>query len=144
SGKKVYPQPDIIALIQDKRTQKQFFRDRGIPTADFILTDDREHVMSNAEFLPAVHKLGRAGYDGRGVQVLRGRDDLHKSFDAPGVLEKLVDFTREISVIVARNPAGETVSYPPVEMAFHRSEEHTSELQSRENLVCRLLLEKKK
>src|SRR5436309_10466695 len=28
--------------------------------------------------------------------------------------------------------------------ATHRSEEHTSELQSRENLVCRLLLEKKK
>src|SRR5690606_42152594 len=28
--------------------------------------------------------------------------------------------------------------------AAHRSEEHTSELQSRENLVCRLLLEKKK
>src|SRR5690606_28832468 len=27
---------------------------------------------------------------------------------------------------------------------FPRSEEHTSELQSRENLVCRLLLEKKK
>src|SRR5207302_8245628 len=26
---------------------------------------------------------------------------------------------------------------------FRRSEEHTSELQSRENLVCRLLLEKK-
>src|SRR5690606_40428017 len=29
-------------------------------------------------------------------------------------------------------------------MTGHRSEEHTSELQSRENLVCRLLLEKKK
>src|SRR5690606_41098135 len=28
-------------------------------------------------------------------------------------------------------------------VAFLRSEEHTSELQSRENLVCRLLLEKK-
>src|SRR5690606_42133180 len=28
--------------------------------------------------------------------------------------------------------------------AERRSEEHTSELQSRENLVCRLLLEKKK
>src|SRR3712207_8261088 len=27
---------------------------------------------------------------------------------------------------------------------FHRSEEHTSELQSRQYLVCRLLLEKKK
>src|SRR5207302_6475783 len=31
---------------------------------------------------------------------------------------------------------------PPARTA--RSEEHTSELQSRENLVCRLLLEKKK
>src|SRR5690606_39548528 len=29
-------------------------------------------------------------------------------------------------------------------IAHNRSEEHTSELQSRENLVCRLLLEKKK
>src|SRR5690606_40161773 len=32
----------------------------------------------------------------------------------------------------------------PAEAAPQRSEEHTSELQSRENLVCRLLLEKKK
>src|SRR5438034_2070938 len=30
------------------------------------------------------------------------------------------------------------------EMARHRSEEHTSELQSHSDLVCRLLLEKKK
>src|SRR5436309_7424809 len=32
----------------------------------------------------------------------------------------------------------------PKQSGQHRSEEHTSELQSRENLVCRLLLEKKK
>src|SRR5690606_41675755 len=32
----------------------------------------------------------------------------------------------------------------PATSASRRSEEHTSELQSRENLVCRLLLEKKK
>src|SRR5690606_40509492 len=31
-----------------------------------------------------------------------------------------------------------------VSQRLRRSEEHTSELQSRENLVCRLLLEKKK
>src|SRR5690606_39425036 len=31
----------------------------------------------------------------------------------------------------------------PADARAHRSEEHTSELQSRENLVCRLLLEKK-
>src|SRR5690606_41599494 len=33
---------------------------------------------------------------------------------------------------------------PPRPSSPARSEEHTSELQSRENLVCRLLLEKKK
>src|SRR5690606_39299709 len=32
---------------------------------------------------------------------------------------------------------------PPAAVPARRSEEHTSELQSRENLVCRLLLEKK-
>src|SRR5258708_18142304 len=33
---------------------------------------------------------------------------------------------------------------PVVDSAAHRSEEHTSELQSPDHLVCRLLLEKKK
>src|SRR3712207_7226511 len=32
----------------------------------------------------------------------------------------------------------------PLDPMLHRSEEHTSELQSRQYLVCRLLLEKKK
>src|SRR5690606_41485748 len=36
------------------------------------------------------------------------------------------------------------VATAPVPEEGARSEEHTSELQSRENLVCRLLLEKKK
>src|SRR5690606_41729174 len=39
---------------------------------------------------------------------------------------------------------GETESEEKPDFAPMRSEEHTSELQSRENLVCRLLLEKKK
>src|SRR2546430_12258746 len=34
--------------------------------------------------------------------------------------------------------------HPSVEIVRSRSEEHTSELQSQSNLVCRLLLEKKK
>src|SRR5436309_7099658 len=38
---------------------------------------------------------------------------------------------------------GPTAADPPI-ADRKRSEEHTSELQSRENLVCRLLLEKKK
>src|SRR3712207_7601718 len=37
-----------------------------------------------------------------------------------------------------------TLRIPPIFKSVLRSEEHTSELQSRQYLVCRLLLEKKK
>lgn len=118
-GKKVYPQPGVIELIQDKRTQKRFYADHGIPTADYLLTAGREDVASNVDFLPAVNKLGREGYDGRGVQILRSKADLAKAFDAPGLLEKLIDVETEIAVIVARTPDGKVAAYPAVEMVFH-------------------------
>ncbi len=118
-GKQVYPQPEILRLIQDKRAQKQFYKQHGIPTADFILTADKAEVIRNSGFLPAVNKLGKEGYDGRGVQILRTAADLENAFDAPGLLEKLIDFEKEIAVTVARNESGELVSYPAVECAFH-------------------------
>lgn len=118
-GKRVFPQPEVIELIQDKRSQKEFYRKHGIPTADFILTENKADVIKNKDFLPAVNKLGKEGYDGRGVQILRTESDLEKAFDAPGFLEKLVLFEKEISVIIARNENGETKAFPPVEMAFH-------------------------
>lgn len=118
-GKKVFPQPEIIELIQDKRTQKQFYKSKGIPTADFILTESRDDVRKNAHLLPAVHKLGKEGYDGRGVQMIRTGRDVEKAFEAPGVLEKLIDFDKEIAVIVSRNESNQLSSFPPVEMVFH-------------------------
>ena len=118
-GKQVYPQPHILKLIQDKREQKQFYQQHGIPTAEFILTENKEEVIHNKSFLPAVNKLGKEGYDGRGVQVLRSEADLDNAFDAPGLLEKLIDFDKEIAVTVARNAAGELTVYPAVECAFH-------------------------
>src|SRR5690606_40607418 len=42
------------------------------------------------------------------------------------------------------SPEHSSPCWEPSCCGFTRSEEHTSELQSRENLVCRLLLEKKK
>src|SRR5690606_41800259 len=56
--------------------------------------------------------------------------------------------TPEQAVAVAHLAEGVVVGSALVERLARegpaRSEEHTSELQSRENLVCRLLLEKKK
>lgn len=118
-GKRVYPQPSVIRLIQDKRVQKQFYLDNELPTADFILTDNREDVVQHVAFLPAFHKLGRDGYDGRGVQRIATSADFDKAFDQPGLLEKAVPFEKELAVIVARNPSGELVTFPTVEMVFH-------------------------
>jgi len=118
-GVTVYPQPAIINIIKDKRTQKQFYRDNGIPTADFVLVDDAEAIAQHVDFLPAFNKLGTGGYDGGGVQRLDSADDLDKAFDAPGLLEKLVDFDCEISVIAARNSQSEVTVFPAVECVFH-------------------------
>jgi 5-(carboxyamino)imidazole ribonucleotide synthase len=118
-GKEVYPQPHLIKLIQDKRTQKAFYQENNLPSSAFVLTENKADVAQHASFLPAVNKLGKEGYDGRGVQIMRGEKDLENAFDAPGLLEKLVDFDKEIAVIVARNKKGETSVFPPVECAFH-------------------------
>ncbi|MFK7925213.1 MAG: 5-(carboxyamino)imidazole ribonucleotide synthase [Bacteroidia bacterium] len=118
-GKTVYPDPATIKMIQDKREQKQFFVEHDLPTAPFWLTENAADLQGMADKLPAVQKLGRAGYDGRGVQVFREAADLKKAFDAPGLVESFVSFEKEIALIVARNPQGEVKTYPLVEMVFH-------------------------
>lgn len=118
-GVKVYPQPEIVELIQDKRKQKTFYKANRIPTADFVLTENKEDVVSKKTWLPAVNKLGTEGYDGRGVQVIRSEADLDKAFDKPGILEKLVDFEKELSVVVARNENGDVKCFPVVQLEYH-------------------------
>jgi 5-(carboxyamino)imidazole ribonucleotide synthase len=118
-GKKVYPQPQVIELIKNKVKQKKFYLNNFIPTAQFTETANRQEVAARKQFLPFVNKLATEGYDGRGVQVIREEKDLHKAFDKPGFVEKLIDFDKEISVIAARNESGEIKTYPTVEMVFH-------------------------
>src|SRR2546430_13445127 len=55
--------------------------------------------------------------------------------------EHVVPFTARTRVAQGAGPAARGFRRIA---AFPRSEEHTSELQSQSNLVCRLLLEKKK
>jgi len=118
-GVTVYPQPAIIDLIQDKRKQKTFYKANRIPTADFVLTENADDVRKLADWLPAVNKLGKEGYDGRGVQMLRTVADLDKAFDKPGLVEKMVPFDKELSVIVARNASGETKCFPVAQCEYH-------------------------
>jgi len=118
-GLKIFPQPNIIRMVQDKGAQKTFYKEHNIPTAEFHLVADKKGMEDYPSFLPFVQKLRTGGYDGRGVQVIRNEADMSKGFDAPSVLEKLVDFDKEIAVIVARNEKGEMKSFPVVEMEFN-------------------------
>ncbi|MCX2740012.1 5-(carboxyamino)imidazole ribonucleotide synthase [Pontibacter anaerobius] len=118
-GVKVYPDAKTVRTIQDKGLQKEFYSQHSIPTSDFILLKDKGELEQRADFLPAFQKLRREGYDGRGVTRLTGEADFGKAFEEPSVLEKLVDFEKEISVIVARNESGEVTAFPVVELSFH-------------------------
>lgn len=118
-GVKVFPQPHIIRLIQDKRSQKQFYKSNNIPTSDFELINHKVELENHINFLPAFLKLGKAGYDGKGVLLLQTQADFAKAFDAPSLIEKKVDFEKEISVIVARNVDGEISVFPVIELVFN-------------------------
>lgn len=117
-GVKIYPKPSAIRIIKNKVVQKEFYRTHEIPTSDFIITENLAQLQQHVSFLPAVHKIGQGGYDGKGVTVLNTEQDISKGFDAPSVLEKKVTIKKEIALIVAMNEAGETAVYPPAEMIF--------------------------
>ena len=118
-GKKIYPQPRVLRIIKDKGLQKQFYVDNNLSTAPFIFVNNLEDIQTNKNFLPAANKLRTGGYDGKGVVLLHSEEMISKGFNAPGILEKFIPFSKELSVIVARNENGETIAYPVVECEFN-------------------------
>ncbi len=122
-GVKTYPRAETLRFIQDKGVQKTFYAQHQIPTSPCELYESRSALIeayhSGAFVFPQVWKICRGGYDGNGVQVLRAVEDFEKIPDAPCVLERLIPFTHELAVIVARAPSGQEVTYPVVEMEFH-------------------------
>lgn len=118
-GVKVFPQPRVIELVQDKGLQKQFYVDNNIPTAPFFLIENRNEISNYITEMPFMQKMRIGGYDGKGVTALKNETDIINGFDAPSVLEKFVDFEKELSVIVARNEKGEVESFPLVEQEFN-------------------------
>jgi len=118
-GVKVYPQPELLEIVQDKGLQKEFYREKGIPTAEYRLIESKAELESHKDFLPFAQKLRKGGYDGKGVQIIKTESDFDKAFDAPSVLEKFVDFEKELAVIAARNEKGETTGFPAVELEFN-------------------------
>jgi 5-(carboxyamino)imidazole ribonucleotide synthase len=120
-GVRVYPKTSVLKTIKNKILQKQYYQVHNIPTAAFVVTQNIEELKAQAQFMPAVHKIGEGGYDGKGVQIMNTAEDIEKGFDAPAVLEKMVPIKKEIALTIAVNDKGETTLYPPVEMLFDPS-----------------------
>ncbi len=118
-GVVVYPQPRVIRLIQDKGLQKQFFKENNIPTAPFQVISSLKQLEESHFKFPYIQKLRRDGYDGKGVYKLIDQSYLKNAFTEPSLIEELIDFEKEIGIIVARNERGDVKTFPLVEMEFN-------------------------
>ncbi len=118
-GVKIFPQPELLRIIQDKGLQKEFYEANNIATSAFFLVKDKEDLMKRELKFPFILKLRTQGYDGKGVMKINSQDDLKNAFDAPCAVEEMEEIEKEISVIAARNEDGQCAFYPPAEMVFN-------------------------
>ena len=119
-GVKIFPKPSALRIIKNKILQKQFYKEHQLPTAPFVVTGNLQDLNNHLNFLPAVHKVAMGGYDGRGVRAIKKKEDTGNGFDAPAILEKMIDIQKEIAQIVAVNEKGDTALYPAVDMVFNK------------------------
>ena len=120
----VFPPPAALEASQDRLAEKRLLNDLGIPTAPFAAFSDPASLAQARQAVGgtgAVAKTRRLGYDGKGQSVLRGVEDdagIWRHLGPPGegyVLEGLVEFRRELSVVAARDREGNTACYPLAE-----------------------------
>ena len=117
------PGVEPVRIIQDKTLQKTWLAENGFPVGPFRV------VRSEADLHDAVRslgghvflKIGRGGYDGRGQARIgfgapaqsHSIAEAWKSIgERPAVAEKALDLDCEISVMAARSPSGEVLTYP--------------------------------
>jgi 5-(carboxyamino)imidazole ribonucleotide synthase len=119
-GYRVHPSAETLRIIQDKLLQKQVLSRNNIPVPEFIEVSD-ETLPSALERLgyPAVLKARRDSYDGRGNFLVRGKRDLPTAIEfvrkGECFLERFIRFTKEVSMMIARNDNGGIETFPLVE-----------------------------
>ncbi len=107
----VRPNGDALRTTQDRLLEKQFIRSLGLDTAPFMAVDDPGALARAVAKLgrPSILKTRRFGYDGKGQALVREGSDLAVVFRSLGqksILEGVVPFEREVSMVVARGVDG--------------------------------------
>lgn len=118
SHTQVHPAPKALAVAQDRLVEKSFFHDIAIPTPAYAALDSFEDLEQAMAIIgwPAILKSRTLGYDGKGQSLLKSADDLKPAWEllagAAAIVEAFVPFSREVSIIAARNVSGAIVFYP--------------------------------
>ncbi len=118
AGHKIFPSPHLLEIIQDKLLQKEVLSENGIPVPKFQNVESLES-LSRMKF-PFVQKARKGGYDGRGVVVMKNKSDLQNAIHTESMVEELINFEKELAIMVARSRSGEVKTYPVVEMIFDK------------------------
>jgi 5-(carboxyamino)imidazole ribonucleotide synthase len=122
----VRPSGAVLQTTQHRVREKTYLSQAGFPVTPFhavgSLEDVREGIIALG--LPAVLKTAGFGYDGKGqrrVTTEAEAADAFLSHDGQEmILEKFIDFEREVSVVAARGIGGETVHYGVIENSHER------------------------
>jgi 5-(carboxyamino)imidazole ribonucleotide synthase len=117
----VRPRGAHVAIAQDRIREKQFLEQNGVAIAPWRAiygNDDLAPALTDG-LLPGILKCSRSGYDGKGQRRVRDANEARATFaefgGVPCVLEKQIDLATEISVVVARDAVGATLTYPVTE-----------------------------
>ncbi|WP_299970016.1 5-(carboxyamino)imidazole ribonucleotide synthase [uncultured Roseobacter sp.] len=133
----IRPGREALRVSQDRLTEKTFLRDLGLTTAPFADVPDADALKASAEHtgLPAILKTRRFGYDGKGQIRIADADALAAAGaeigGQPAILEGMVPFSHEISVIAARGPAGDVAAFDPGENVHRDGILHTTTVPAR-------------
>lgn len=117
----IRPAPETLRIIQNKYRQKSFLKKHKIAVPDFELVRSEEHLheLCRKFGFPAMLKACEDSYDGRGNFLITSKGKVHEAFDyfagRECMLEKYIPFTKEVSIMVARNPSGQIESFPVAE-----------------------------
>lgn len=115
----VRPGSGPLSTCQDRMLEKGWLNQMGLPTVDWAPASTEEDLGRAFEQVgaPALLKTRRMGYDGKGQVLVKGPDELADAWRTiqgqEAVLEQYVDLDYEISVIAARNEAGDVVAFDP-------------------------------
>jgi len=116
----VHPSAKVMHIAQHRKLEKEFFRQQGLGTADFVALESEADLDSARDFsYPAILKTAMLGYDGKGQVVCHGFDELKSAFEQVGkkpcVLEQRIDLACEVSVVLGRSPDGNVTCFPIAE-----------------------------